>query len=117
MSTFNSFHVKIGAHMVTLPEFKAGRAEFCRIERVTDLGPGDEYFVRLPDGYLLPCGTRRDGERRAEVITGLVNVLMRWEGSWPPAGAIEYVIQNNFVDELRYRASLGEPVPDLTYAP
>lgn len=29
----------------------------CRIERHSDLGPGCFFFVRLPDGHLLDCGT------------------------------------------------------------
>lgn len=101
--------------MVCLPEFKGGRAETCELDRVTDQGAGKEYFVRLPDGYLLPCGSWLGADKRAKAIADLVNVVMRWEGSWPPAGNMDAVVEGNIIDAFRWRASQGEPVPDLTY--
>lgn len=100
--------------MVCLPEFKAGRAETCEIDRVTDQGAGKEYFVRLPDGYLLPCGSWLGAEKRAETLAALVNVLMRWEGQWPPVGNVDAILEGNFIDEMRIRASKGQPVPDFS---
>jgi len=101
--------------MGCLPEFKAGRAEVCTIDRVTDQGAGQEYFVRLPDGYLLACGSYKGADKRADAIAGLVNVVMRWEGAWPPIGVMEAVVENNLIDVLRDRMARGEPVPDLTF--
>lgn len=100
--------------MVCLPEFKAGRAEVCTIDRVTDQGAGQEHFVRLPDGYLLACGSYKGADKRAEAIAGLVNVVMRWEGSWPPIGVMESVVERNLMDVFADRARRGQPYPDFS---
>jgi hypothetical protein len=99
--------------MVCLPEFKAGRAELCRMEKINDAGAGMVYYVKLPDGYLIDCGSSRGSSERAEAIVGLVNALMRWAGHWPPTGDMTAILENNFIDEMRWRVSRGEPIPDL----
>lgn len=100
--------------MACLPEFKAGRAEVCRIEKVNDQGTGMIYYAKLPDGYLLDCGNSRGAPERAKAIVDLVNVLMKWEGHWPPIGVVDAIIDNNLVREWRWHASEGRPVPDLS---
>ena len=45
-------------------------AVVCWRDRVTDMGPGQEWFVRLPDGYLLECGIE---EARAQRLARAIN--------------------------------------------
>jgi len=85
--------------MVCLPEYKAGKAEVCEVDRVTDVGPGHQYYVRLPDGSLVDCGIDKD---RAKFIRDAVNVVMKWSSLYPPCGVIESVVKNNYRDETRY---------------
>jgi hypothetical protein len=97
--------------MVCLPEYKSGRAELS----FTGAKADKEYFVRLPDGYLIGCGGGTDAAvERACAIVDLVNVLMKWEGKWPPSGNMESIVYGNVIGEYRWRASQGEPVPDIT---
>lgn len=90
--------------MVCLPAYKAGRAEVCKIDRVTDVGPGPEYFVRLPDGYLLSCGI--DGIR-ADLVADSLNVMLKWADFYPPVGVIESIVRHSLADEDRMHADVG----------
>jgi len=47
----------------------------CRNARVTDMGPGFIYYVRLTDGYLIECGCDPDAEKRAEKVAHAINLL------------------------------------------
>lgn len=91
--------------MVCYPEFKAGRAEVCHIEKINDQGAGTVHYVRLPDGYLLDCGSASVSIERAETVAALVNALMRWEGQWPPVGNVDAILERNFEDLAREPAS------------
>ena len=84
--------------MVSLPEYKAGRAQVCKIDRVTEPGPGQEYFVCLPDGYLLACGI---DQVRADLVADALNVMLKWVDFYPPVGVIESVVRRAFEDEAR----------------
>lgn len=49
------------------------RAAFaCHREIVNDQGHGYVWFVMLPDGHLLDCGSRW-GEQRAKILARLIN--------------------------------------------
>lgn len=85
--------------MPTFPEFKVGRAEVCEITHVTDCGPGPQYFVRLPDGYLIECGIDK---KRAGFVADCINLPLKWSNTYPPIGVIESVVRFDFADEDRY---------------
>lgn len=91
----------------TLPAYKCGRAEVCQF--------GDRYFVRMPDGVLIYCGSdkpttdflyaanpNRDGAKlRAELIRDAVNCVMKWTNLYPPIGSIEQQVRDSFAGEKR----------------
>jgi hypothetical protein len=97
--------------MLCFPEFKAGRAEVCKIDRVTDPGPGQEYFVRLPDGYLLACGI---DQVRAELVADSLNVMLKWASFYPPVGVIESIVRYSFAEEDRWLREAPTDTPTET---
>jgi hypothetical protein len=95
--------------MPTLPEYKAGKAETCYVDRVTEQGAGREFFARLPDGYLINCGPDK---ARAEFLVASANVALKWAYEFPPVGVIESVVRHSFREEDAYggeRRVLVEP--------
>lgn len=88
--------------MPTLPAYKAGRAETCWMEKINESGSGVVYYVRLPDGYMIDCGSGPVGGKRADFVRDAVNVAMKWAYEFPPVGVIESVVRNSFADEDRH---------------
>jgi hypothetical protein len=95
--------------MVCLPAYKAGRAEVCAIDRITEAGAGKEYFVRLPDGYLLACGI---DQVRADLVADSLNVMLKWINFYPPVGVIEAIVQRSFEEEATL--SVSSPTDQVT---
>jgi hypothetical protein len=91
--------------MVCYPEYKAGRAEICTMDKVNDAGAGTVTYVRLPDGYLLDCGVSGDSAKRAEFVRDAINVVMKWANLYPPVGVIESIVRYSFADEDRPRST------------
>ena len=87
--------------MVCYPEYKAGRAEVCSIDKITEQGAGQEHFVRLPDGYLIACGWDKI---RADLVADCINVMLKWSDLYPPVGVIESIVRHSFADEDRSAA-------------
>lgn len=54
------------------PPFPSRAAYPCYREIVNDQGHGHVWFVLMPDGFLLDCGTKW-GEARARLLSQIIN--------------------------------------------
>lgn len=62
-----------GKVMTTIERLQSREALVCKQDRVTEHGAGVEWFVCLEDGYLLNCGSSRDGYDRANLVAQKMN--------------------------------------------
>jgi hypothetical protein len=64
---------------VSYKMMNSGEAKLGAVERVTSAGPGLEYMLFLPDGYVVPVGST---EERAKEVLYVFNLGLQayWEG-------------------------------------